>query len=322
MAVKHGVLPGYTARAPYILANMAPPDLLARGKVTFSAFVGGAFSLTKMALPENGSWNFFSINSSVFYVECLCRTPAKPPPPIPEIWHFFRLTATDGIPEGGDRLSGRCPTPRFGAGLAAEFFEQFECRAGVGAGGGAEGVAEFEVFAADAKGEGGGRRGVFGLQVDLKHGFRWKFVGGVGDAGGGFDLAEGVGGRGVFAGVDEQGKLAALQVEGVFDLELEVFDQLELPGQLFIFEPFFELTAEFRPDRIVAAAGVADGENDDRCAHDLLRACTWVPSGSMISTSSGILPSAWVAQERQGSKARMATSMWLSSPSVTSRPLR
>jgi hypothetical protein len=29
------------------------------------------------------------------------------------------------------------------------------------------------------------------------------------------------------------------------------------------------------------------------------------------------LPSAWVAQDRQGSKARMATSMWLSRPSVT-----
>lgn len=41
--------------------------------------------------------------------------------------------------------------------------------------------------------------------------------------------------RGVFAGVDEQREFALLQVEGVFDVELEVFDQVNLIGQVFIF---------------------------------------------------------------------------------------
>ncbi len=70
--------------------------------------------------------------------------------------------------------------------------------------------------------------------------------------------------RGVFAGVDEQREFPALQVEGVFDVELEVLDQLDTVGEFFIFEPFFQSTAEFRPDRVVAATGVADGEDDDR----------------------------------------------------------
>ena len=46
-------------------------------------------------------------------------------------------------------------------------------------------------------------------------------------------------------------------------------------------------------------------------------ASTTVPSASSSCTESGILPTACVAQERQGSKARTATSMWLSRPSVS-----
>ncbi len=81
--------------------------------------------------------------------------------------------------------------------------------------------------------------------------------------------------------------------------------------------------AKHRPDGVVAAARVAHGEDDDGRPHYArLRLCTSRPSASTSSTASGILPSAWVAQDRQGSKARMATSMWLSRPSVTSRPCR
>ena len=46
------------------------------------------------------------------------------------------------------------------------------------------------------------------------------------------------------------------------------------------------------------------------------------PAASTRVTSSGICPSACVAHDRHGSKARIATSMWLSSPSVSSWPLR
>lgn len=47
-----------------------------------------------------------------------------------------------------------------------------------------------------------------------------------------------------------------------------------------------------------------------------------VPPASATSTSSGILPGAWVAQDGQGSKQRMAISMWFSKPSVSVVPSR
>ena len=72
------------------------------------------------------------------------------------------------------------------------------------------------------------------------------------------------GGRGVFAGVDEQRDFAALQIEGVLDVELKILDEIDLIGQAFIFEPFCESTAEYRPNGIVAATGIADGEDDKR----------------------------------------------------------
>ena len=56
----------------------------------------------------------------------------------------------------------------------------------------------------------------------------------------------------------------------MLDLQLEVFDQLDAVGESFIFEPFCQSTADDRPDRVVAAAWVADGEDDDRRAHDRL----------------------------------------------------
>ncbi|MPM59802.1 hypothetical protein SDC9_106648 [bioreactor metagenome] len=148
-------------------------------------------------------------------------------------------------------------------------------------------------------------------------------MGGVAGNVGGENPLEDVGGRGVFAGIDEQGEFPARQVEGVFDIELEVFDQFDAFGQPFPFQPGGQPAEQFRADGVVAAAGVADGEDDDGRPHYArLRLCTSRPSASTSSTASGILPSAWVAQDRQGSKARMATSMWLSRPSVTSRPCR
>ena len=89
----------------------------------------------------------------------------------------------------------------------------------------------------------------------------------VGDAGSRGNAPKGVWPRGAGTGVDKQRLLAALQIEYVFDLQLEVFDQLELIGQIFIFEPFFQLTAKHRPNGIIAAAGVADGKDDDRRTH-------------------------------------------------------
>src|SRR5574343_290300 len=182
--------------------------------------------------------------------------------------------------------------------------------------------AQFEPLAAHAEHEGRRRLGPFGLPENLEHGLRGKCVAGVGDGGRRNNAFEDMGRRCVDAGIDEQGQLPALQIERMFDLQLEIFDQLDAAGQNFIFGHFFEPTVAFRPDGVVAAAGVADGEDDDRRGHERLNAWTTWPSGSTSSTSSGILPKACVAQDRQGSKARMATSMWLSRPSVSSLPSR
>jgi membrane peptidoglycan carboxypeptidase len=102
--------------------------------------------------------------------------------------------------------------------------------------------------------------------------------------------------------------------------------------QLLLVEPALQAIEQQGPERVVTAAGVAAGENHDGCerhgelpsptqAVDLRREIS-PPSASCSSSCSGILPSACVAHDRQGSKARMATSMWLSSPSLSSRPLR
>ena len=136
------------------------------------------------------------------------------------------------------------------------------------------------------------------------------------------DAPEGEWRRRLFPSIDEQGELPARQVEHVLDIELEVLDQFDLPDQPFIVEPVGQSSAEQRADGVVAPARVADREDDQWRRHALLSACTTCPSTSTSSTASGILPSACVAQDRQGSKARMATSMWLSRPSVTSRPFR
>ena len=91
----------------------------------------------------------------------------------------------------------------------------------------------------------------------------------------------------------------------MLDLQLEVFIKIELAGQTLIFEPFTQSTVKQRPDRIIAAAGIADGDDDDRwdsgATHPLLSELITCPAGSTSSTVIGILPSACVAQDRQGS---------------------
>jgi hypothetical protein len=61
--------------------------------------------------------------------------------------------------------------------------------------------------------------------------------------------------------------LPALQIEDMFDLQLEVLDQFELRRQASRFEPAGQSPAEHRPDGVVATTRVADGEDDDRRAH-------------------------------------------------------
>ena len=125
--------------------------------------------------------------------------------------------------------------------------------------------------------------------------------------------------RRVHGGIHEHRQPPTLEIKRVLDLQLEVHHHLNAGEGL-----GFEALGQHRADRIVAPAGVADGEHDDRRDHarPLRSECSSAPSASRSSTASGILPSAWVAQDRQGSKARTATSMWLSKPSVSVRPSR
>lgn len=142
----------------------------------------------------------------------------------------------------------------------------------------------------------------------------------------------------------EQHPRAPAQIQRVLDLELEVGEAFDAgqPHRL-------DRVDEQRPERIVPPARVAPAEHQHwrgyhrlqpgarrghfvplhrrtvlpgHGAHALYFRSSSVPSASTSVTSSGILPSAWVAQDRQGSKARMATSMWLSRPSVISCPSR
>ena len=68
-------------------------------------------------------------------------------------------------------------------------------------------------------------------------------------------------------GVDEQRQAPSDEVQCMLDLPLEVADQLEVVGQTSAtrgFEPGLQAIEEDRSECIVAAAGVAAGQNHDR----------------------------------------------------------
>ena len=101
----------------------------------------------------------------------------------------------------------------------------------------------------------------------------------------------------VLAGVDEQRRLRAVEIERMLDLQLEILDRRDVrpAGARHARE-------QQRPQPVVAARVVAPAEDDEPQVAQPLRAReTSAPSASTRSTSSGILPSAWVAQDRHGS---------------------
>ena len=108
-------------------------------------------------------------------------------------------------------------------------------------------AAEAEALAADAEHEGGRRGPTLDVGVNLQHGLGCEGVGadrtGCCRAG----LAEVEGGRSACSGVDEEGQLVALEIEGVFDLQLEIAHQMDTrPGLL------LEPGHQQRPEGIVA----------------------------------------------------------------------
>ena len=87
--------------------------------------------------------------------------------------------------------------------------------------------AEFKTFATHAEHEARRRLPAFGLAKDLQDGLRRQGVGGVAGNGRRENRLVDIGGRGIFAGIDEQRLFPAHQVEGVLDVELEILDQLD-----------------------------------------------------------------------------------------------
>lgn len=165
----------------------------------------------------------------------------------------------------------------------------------------------------------------------MQHGLRRHFVGGVSGILRRLKRGKQEWGRTGHAGVDEKGEIAAFQIHRVLDLELEIGDQIarnrgQTPISRFMKSgsvPYFlrrpvpgEQFKQLRPEGVVAPARVAVGEDKQRrgqAAHRpsefLFKRSMIFPPASTSSTSSGILPTAWVAQDRHGSKARIATSM-------------
>ena len=69
------------------------------------------------------------------------------------------------------------------------------------------------------------------------------------------------------ARINEQRQFAPDQIERMFDVELKIFEQFNMRCQAGIFQPFSQSTVDCRPERVVAAAGIAPAEHERGCAH-------------------------------------------------------
>ncbi len=110
----------------------------------------------------------------------------------------------------------------------------------------------------------------------------------------------------IHGSVDEKGAIPPFQFKGMLYSELKFEIQIEIPRDA------LEPLEKNSPYCIVSSCRIAEAKDHDFRLHATF------PSQSTISTRSGIFPTAWVAHERQGSKALIATSMPLSMPSVIS----
>ena len=121
-----------------------------------------------------------------------------------------------------------------------------------------------------------------------------------GQSGGRDDLGEGERLPQAAGGVDEDDDVVFGTVQGVLDVELVVGVAVDAPEAA-----LFEALDEGGAQAVVAAARVADPQDEHRRtrrsrAQRTFLWRTW-PSASTRLTSSGIRPTAWVAQLRHGS---------------------
>lgn len=150
----------------------------------------------------------------------------------------------------------------------------------------------------------------------IQYGLRRHFVGGVSGILRRLKRGKQKWARTGYAGIDKQGEIAAFQINRMLDLQLKIGDQFEF-GPLGMLRPALgKQIKQLRPKCVVAPARIAVSEDEQRRRQTEHRPSEFLfnrsitfPPASTSSTASGILPTAWVAQDRHGSKARIATSM-------------
>lgn len=171
----------------------------------------------------------------------------------------------------------------------------------------AQPLSQFESLAPDAQKKAGWRFGSVDLPVDPKEGAWAQRVGGVAGI---LRFPQGRESPGRCTGgmgVDEENELSTREIQGMLDLKLEIGQQFygaRRPTKGFVQAAFQALQQE-GTEGIVPPTGIAVAEDEDPGTHArsifLCRRATSWSEASRTSSSRGILPRAWVAQERQGS---------------------
>ena len=139
------------------------------------------------------------------------------------------------------------PTPLGGVGVGKAAFQMTPRGVQVLPGGGTQSFPEFERFTPHAQHEGGRRWPAPQIGEYLQHGVRRDGVGADLPVRAGRDFVEPKRPRRAGAGIDEKRQIGVVQIEGVFDLELEVAHKTHV-GQ----GAGFEFGQQLRPDGVVA----------------------------------------------------------------------
>jgi hypothetical protein len=68
----------------------------------------------------------------------------------------------------------------------------------------------------------------------------------------------------ILPGVNEERGRTTFEIQRMFDLELEILDQFELPGQPLLRQPRVEAPKQQGTERVVTATRIAAGKDNDR----------------------------------------------------------
>ncbi len=74
-------------------------------------------------------------------------------------------------------------------------------------------------------------------------------------------------------GIDKQRQTPPGKIQRMLDLQLKITDQLETVGQALGIEPVLQALKQQRPERVIAAARVAAGKNNDRRFQQFRKHC-------------------------------------------------